>query len=56
VQAPASGGLGSGVQVPGVPGKAQEKQGASHLVVQQTPWAQKPLAHEASVEQCAGSG
>jgi hypothetical protein len=56
VQAPASAESGRGVQVPAVAGRAQEKQGLSHFVVQQTPWAQKLLAHSASVEQCAGSG
>jgi hypothetical protein len=55
VQAPASGRLGTGVQIPIVPGSAHEKQGLSHLVVQQTPCAQNPVAHSASVEQAAGS-
>jgi hypothetical protein len=55
-QAPASGGLGTGMQVPIVPGMAHEEQGPSHLVAQQVPCAQKPLAHSASAEQDAGSG
>jgi hypothetical protein len=44
------------VQVPIVPGSAHEKQELSHFVLQQTPCAQKPLAHSASTEQAAGSG
>src|SRR5205814_1988878 len=32
---------GTGVQVPGVPGRLQEKQLAVQAVPQQTPWAQK---------------
>jgi hypothetical protein len=43
--------LGTGVQVPTVPGRAQEKQGPSQLVAQQTPCAQKPLTHSALTEQ-----
>ena len=43
------------MQVPIVPGRAHEEQGPSHCVAQQTPCAQKPLAHSASVEQAAGS-
>ena len=39
------------MQVPIVPGRAHEKQGPSHFVVQQAPCAQKPLAHSASAEQ-----
>ena len=50
------GGFGTGMQVPSVPGRAQEKQGPSHFVVQQAPCAQKPLAHSASAEQAAGCG
>jgi hypothetical protein len=47
--------LGSGSQVPMVPGSAQDEHGAAQAVAQQTPWAQCPLAHSASVEQAAGS-
>ena len=43
------------MQVPIVPGRAHEEQGLSHFVVQQTPCAQKPLAHSASVEQSQSS-
>jgi hypothetical protein len=34
-----------------VASRAQEKQGPSHFVAQQAPWAQMPLAHSLSVAQ-----
>ena len=43
------------MQTPIIPGRAQEKQGPSHFVAQQTLCAQKPLAHSTSAEQAAGS-
>jgi hypothetical protein len=38
---------GTGVQVPRLPGKAQDEQTPSHVDAQQTPCAQKPVRHSA---------
>jgi hypothetical protein len=45
--------LGTGVQVPAVAERAQERHVPVHAVLQQTPCAQKPLAHSAPSAQVA---
>jgi hypothetical protein len=45
--------LGTGVQIPTLPGSAQDRHDPSHRELQHTPAAQKPLAHSTPVEHSA---